>query len=262
MTGSSPASTPVWKRAIGVSPSCAAFSDVINNSAAAPSLICEELPAWTVPSARKTGLRARQRLRGGSPPQALVGLEPATTGQVDGGVLPGEPAGVDRAIGEFGVRRAGELVLRLPAEAPLVGHHLGADPWLNVGDAVAVEDGIGIRPAPKSVLATDAPSGTRLITSTPPATTTSYCPDINPAAAKWTDCCEEPHCRSIVVAGTASKPAGGEDGAAADVDGLRPDLHDAPQITSSSDERGSTPLRSAKAPSTCAERSWRGDRGQ
>ena len=49
-----------------------------------------------------------------------------------------------------------------------------------------------------------APIGTRDIDSTPPATTTSYCPAISPAAAKCTDCWEDPHCRSMVTPGTDS----------------------------------------------------------
>ncbi len=38
---------------------------------------------------------------------------------------------------------------------------------------------------------------------TPPATTRSAVPDITAWAAKWTACCEEPHCRSTVVPGTS-----------------------------------------------------------
>ena len=46
--------------------------------------------------------------------------------------------------------------------------------------------------------------GTRLIDSTPPATTTSAWPLMTVAAAKATACCEEPHCRSMVVPVTVS----------------------------------------------------------
>src|SRR5437016_1124729 len=45
--------------------------------------------------------------------------------------------------------------------------------------------------------------------STPEATTRSYAPAISPWAAKWMDCCDEPHWRSMVVAGTSeSQPLG------------------------------------------------------
>src|SRR5204862_5602184 len=50
----------------------------------------------------------------------------------------------------------------------------------------------------------DAPIGVVLMTSTPAATTMSYAPAMTPWAAKCTDCCDEPHCRSIVVPGTVS----------------------------------------------------------
>ncbi len=50
--------------------------------------------------------------------------------------------------------------------------------------------------------------GTRLMDSTPQATTRSYAPEMTPCAAKCTACWEEPHWRSTVVAGTDSgKPA-------------------------------------------------------
>ena len=39
---------------------------------------------------------------------------------------------------------------------------------------------------------------------TPPAMTTSFTPDITACAAKCTDCCEEPHWRSMVTPGTDS----------------------------------------------------------
>jgi hypothetical protein len=56
ITGSAPASTVVCTRAIGVSPSSRAFSEVVISSAADPSEICELLPAViTPPSGSKAG---------------------------------------------------------------------------------------------------------------------------------------------------------------------------------------------------------------
>ena len=57
-TGSHP--TVVWSmiRARGVTPSCSAFSRDISSTAAAPSEICELLPAVILPSSLKTGLSA------------------------------------------------------------------------------------------------------------------------------------------------------------------------------------------------------------
>ena len=46
------------------------------------------------------------------------------------------------------------------------------------------------------------PIGTRVMLSTPLAITTSCVPLITACAANWMDCCDEPHWRSIVTAGT------------------------------------------------------------
>src|SRR3712207_7861035 len=96
--------------------------------------------------------------------------------------------------------------------------------------------------------------GTRLIDSTPPATTTSAWPLTTGAAAKATACWEDPHWRSIVVPGTDS-------GQPAARTALRPMLNvcsptwlTQPQNTSST-TAGSMPDRSASAFSTCADRS-------
>src|SRR5688572_6974272 len=96
--------------------------------------------------------------------------------------------------------------------------------------------------------------GTRLIDSTPPATTTSAWPLMTVAAAKATACWEEPHWRSMVVPGTVS-------GQPAARGALRPMLKvcsptwlTQPQKTSST-TAGSRPERSARAFRTWAERS-------
>ncbi len=100
----------------------------------------------------------------------------------------------------------------------------------------------------------EEPIGTRLIDSTPPATTTSYWPLTRPAAAKWTDCWLDPHCRSTVTPGT-------DCGHPAESTALRamskvcsPTWLTQPQMTSSTTS-GFTPARSARALSTCADRS-------
>ena len=81
--------------------------------------------------------------------------------------------------------------------------------------------------------ATDEPIGTRLIDSTPPATTTSYWPDTTPAAAKWTDCGQP-------AASTALRPMSKV---------CSPTWLTQPQITSST-TAGSRPVRAASAWST------------
>ena len=44
--------------------------------------------------------------------------------------------------------------------------------------------------------------GARVIDSTPHAIAMSYAPAITPCATKCAACCDEPHCRSTLVAGT------------------------------------------------------------
>ena len=56
-TGSTPARAKEWKRAFGVRPRRLAASSLVTSMAAAPSLICDELPAVTTPSGLKAGFR-------------------------------------------------------------------------------------------------------------------------------------------------------------------------------------------------------------
>src|SRR3954467_14844680 len=98
------------------------------------------------------------------------------------------------------------------------------------------------------------PIGMRLIDSTPPATTTSACPLTTVAAAKATDCWEEPHCRSIVVPGTVSGQPAESTALRAMLKVCSPTWLTQPQNTSST-TAGSIPVRSTIASSTAAERS-------
>ena len=72
-TGSQP--TVVWStiRARGVSPSALAFSADISSTAAAPSEICEALPAVILPSGLNAGFSCDERLEVGVGTDALVG---------------------------------------------------------------------------------------------------------------------------------------------------------------------------------------------
>ena len=96
--------------------------------------------------------------------------------------------------------------------------------------------------------------GTRLIDSTPPATTTSYWPEITPAAAKCTDCWEEPHCRSTLTPGTDSGQPAASTAFRAMSKVCSPTWLTQPQMTSST-RAGSMPVRAASAWSTWADRS-------
>jgi hypothetical protein len=100
----------------------------------------------------------------------------------------------------------------------------------------------------------DEPIGTRLIDSTPPATTTSYWPLTRPAAAKCTDCWLDPHWRSTVTPGTLSGQPAASTALRAMSKVCSPNWLTQPQITSST-AAGSMPERSASARSTCADRS-------
>src|SRR3954447_23049671 len=96
--------------------------------------------------------------------------------------------------------------------------------------------------------------GTLVMTSTPPATATSYCPEITPAAAKCTACWDDPHCRSSVVPGTDSGQPAPSTALRATLRACSPTWLTTPQTTSST-TAGSTPVRSTSVPSTCADRS-------
>ena len=145
------------------------------STAAAPSVICDELPAVTrpPPPVRNDGfsLASVSTVVSRRPSSAVIiapvgaehrqdlALEPA---------LVGGPRGVLLAAGA-------ERVEVLAGEVPLVGDHLG-------GDALRHEPALrrrsGRRPSgpngkPNLPSAIEAPIGTRVITSTPAATTTS-----------------------------------------------------------------------------------------
>src|ERR1700737_1283942 len=90
------------------------------------------------------------------------------------------------------------------------------------------------------------PIGTRDITSTPPATATSYCPDITPATAKCTACCDEPHWRSMVTAGASSGPPAPNAAYRATVAACSATWVTHPKMTSST-TAGSSPTRDSSA---------------
>src|SRR4051794_26668446 len=99
-----------------------------------------------------------------------------------------------------------------------------------------------------------APSGTLLITSTPPATTTSCCPDITACTAKSSACWLEPQARLTVVPGMDSgHPAARTEYRPMLLD-WSPTCDTQPQTTSSTIP-GSTPARSTSAVSTSADKS-------
>ncbi len=103
--------------------------------------------------------------------------------------------------------------------------------------------GNGLKPLSATI---ERPIGARVMLSTPAAMTTSWVPDITAWAANWIACCDEPHWRSMVTAGTL---CGSFDASTA----LRPTWSDCspawvtqPMITSSI-AAGSMPERSTTA---------------
>src|SRR5215213_2479932 len=98
------------------------------------------------------------------------------------------------------------------------------------------------------------PIGTRVMCSTPPATTSWYPPAMIPWAANCTACWEEPHWRSMVVAGTSSGSPAASQALRATFTDCSPIWDTQPRITSST-SAGSTPLRSTSARSAAAPRS-------
>ena len=96
--------------------------------------------------------------------------------------------------------------------------------------------------------------GMALMFCTPPATTRSWVPDMTPWAAKWTACCEEPHCLSMVTPGTWSGRPATSHAVLATSPAWEPMVSQQPRITSST-APGSTPVRVISALIECAARS-------
>src|SRR5271165_2094016 len=251
ITGSSAASTAVCIRAMGVSPSSAAFSLVVISSAALPSLIWELLPAWITPSSLNAGLSLA--IVSSVPPRRTPSSVSTTvpSSRVTGVICPvNRPSSMAAAAFSCEPRENSSSWARdKPQRSAIISAPIpwfGGTPLYSV--ASAEPDGFA-PPAP-----IDEPIGTRLIDSTPPATTTSYWPLTRPAAAKCTDCWLDPHCRSTVTPGTLSGQPAASTALRAMSNVCSPNWLTQPQITSST-TAGSVPERSASARSTCADRS-------
>ena len=96
--------------------------------------------------------------------------------------------------------------------------------------------------------------GTRVMFSTPPAITHSYCPDMTPMAAKFAACCPEPHIRSSVVPQTSSGNPAMRAAFRAMLKPCSPTLLTQP-ITTSSTSVGSILVRCTRAVRVSARRS-------
>ena len=254
-TGSSPVTTAVRIRASGVSPCAAAQSADVIASAAAPSEICDAEPAVTTPSARN-GVFSSPSFSSVESRRTPSSCLTESTGTISASNAPASCAAA--ALAWLSSAYQSSCRRDRPHRAAIIS---APTPWLNGTVAPssnpstpayrACTSGPNGRPGPEPPA---APMGTRVIDSTPPATTRSACPDTTAAAATCTACWLDPHCRSTVVAGTVS-------GQPAASTALRPTFHACsptwetqPQTTSST-SAGSKPARSASARSTCADRS-------
>ena len=112
-----------------LSPSSSAFSRAISRTAAAPSEICEELPAVTLPPSLKAGLSAASASR-------LVSRRIPWSAEMDLAVdahrdhLALESTLVGRAGGEL-VRAQAKLVLLGAGDLPALGDQLGREALWN-----------------------------------------------------------------------------------------------------------------------------------
>ena len=80
--GSLAATANVWKRARGRNPSAAARSSLMTSTAAAPSEICDDVPAVTAPSSENAGRSdaSLSRLVSRRTPSSLASLPPVPSG--------------------------------------------------------------------------------------------------------------------------------------------------------------------------------------
>ena len=122
-------------RAIGVRPSSRARSEVIISTAAAPSLICEELPAWMKPFSLKAGFSPAS-FSGVVPRRRPSSVSTTRPSGSSTGAIWDFRAPASIAAASLACDCAGELVQLVAGEAPLLRYHLRADALVE-GDAVA-----------------------------------------------------------------------------------------------------------------------------
>ena len=182
LTTSAPeAPSQIWLAlaAVIMPPSCSSFTDAdhLQGRVVADALVAVHLAAPSGPSiGERQDLAARTRRP--ASPRRRAGGSPARRRRAPRGLKP-----YLSAI----ICRADELAEVLHPVALLDARTERAD-----ADALLGVQRSGV------------PIGTRVMLSTPPAITTSCVPDITACAAKCSACCDEPHCRSMVTAGTLS----------------------------------------------------------
>ena len=184
ITGSSAARTAVCTRASGVRPSSAGLVACHHEQRGRAVADLRAVSRVDGAVGLEAGLELGHRLERTAAAHPLVGVDDRAVLELDRGDLPGEPTLVD---GGGRLRVRGERVLvelrRVnPQRSAIISAPIpwfGGTSWKTV--CRPTQTGRPVGPI-------EEPIGTRLIDSTPPATTTSYWPLTRPAAAKWTDC--------------------------------------------------------------------------
>ena len=142
-------------RARGVSPSRPAASSLVTSTAAAPSVICDELPAVITPSGLNAGFSAASRSGdvSGRMPSSTTSSVSASLGRPARHDLALEAAFVGGRAAAAAVRLERELVELLAGEPPLLGDQLGRDALRHEVRVPRVQRGaerVGGRGAPTS----------------------------------------------------------------------------------------------------------------
>ena len=171
---------------------------MVISSAAEPSEIWREFPAVMSPSSLKARLERGHLLQGAAAADALVGVEDRAVGVGDRGDLALEPPSSIPAAALACESRAcsSSWVRPRPHRSAIISAPM---PWLKRTPAVALGGHRAERLAEPSRRRGPSRAGTRLIISRRRRRDVVL-PEITPAAAKCTACCEEPHCRSTVTA--------------------------------------------------------------
>src|SRR6266511_1748148 len=190
--GSTPASPNETNLARGSSPSRSAALSLAMSTAAAPSLICDELPAVTVPSGRKAGLSAASASADVS--RRGVSSTPNSTPACGFETSTGTISCSNRPVSIASNARRCDSSEKASSSARTNPHSLAiTSDEIPCGTISHRSRSLSDRSPPLE------PMGTRDIISTPADTTRSSCPDHTAVAALKFVCIEEPHCRSTVV---------------------------------------------------------------
>ena len=241
--GRRPARPNETNRALGFTPSRDAAASDVTSTAAAPSQICDELPAVTFPSGRNAGLSdasasaevSRRGVSSTATSAPTCGFV-TSTGTISFSKRPSSIAAIARLCD------SSEYASSCSREKPHSSASTSAE--IPCGTISQRSSSSSERSPPFE------PIGTRDIISTPAETTTSSCPDQTAAAALKLHCIEEPHWRSTVVPHTVS-------GQPATIGAIRPMFQPCSPICvtqpscTSSTSAGSSSCRATSAFSTC-----------